>query len=111
MTKKDDAVLTVGTFKEMFKELMKENNKMLRKEIRVDMRGDMKEMIEENNKILTREMHQDIQQLIRASEKGMIERIDSSREAILEAISEIILPQIETNRLDILLLKRSLAVA
>ncbi len=70
-----------------------------------------KKMIEENNKILTREMHQDMQQLIRASEKGMIDRIDSSRDAILEAISEIILPQTQANRRDILLIQRSLSMA
>lgn len=42
-----------------------------------------------------RELHEDMQQMIRASEAGMIRRMDEYQQAILDAISEVLMPKVE----------------
>ncbi len=152
MTKKDDAVLTVGVFKELMKEnnevLMKRvhveihneieaNNKVLRKEIRVEMkeeigannkvfrkelREEIHDEIETSNHLLKREIRDEIHSVVSsavvASERRMIAKMDNIveeiqqlRTGVIDLLDDGVLPQVETNRLDILLLKRSLAVA
>ncbi len=121
-----DSVLTVGVFKEMFKEMTEENNKilmhkvhdeietsnhLLKREIRDEMHSVVNGAVSASERRMMAHMDQKIDTAISGSEGRMIKRIDSSQDAILEAIDEIILPQIQANSHDILLIKRSLSLA
>lgn len=58
-----------------------------------------------------RELHEDMQQMIRASEAGMIRRIDESQQAILEAISEVVMPEVQEHAREISKIKHHLRLA
>lgn len=58
-----------------------------------------------------RELHEDMQQMIRASETGMIRRIDESQQAILEAISEVVMPELQEHTREIAKIKHHLRLA
>lgn len=57
------------------------------------------------------ELHEDMQQMIRASEAGMIRRIDESQQAILEAISEVVMPELQEHTREITKIKHHLQLA
>jgi hypothetical protein len=97
MLSKNDMKAFRGMVTEVVTEVVKEE---VTKVINIE----VPKMIEANNVLL----HEDMQQLIRASEAGMIRRIDESREAILEAIDQIIMPKIEEH--DQAIVKLNLAV-
>ncbi len=93
---------------------LEENNKVLMRK--------MHDEIETSNHLLKREirdeMHSVVNGAVSASERRMMahmdaveSRLDGKGDAILEAIDEIVLPQIEEIRHDILILKRAVSMA
>ncbi len=135
LMKENNEVLMKRVHVEIHSEI-EANNKVLRKEIRVEMkeeigannkvfrkelRKEMHDEIETSNHLLKREIRDEIHSVVTgavvASERRMIARMDNIVEEIQQLRTDVVdllddgvLPQVETNRLDILLLKRSLVV-
>ncbi len=134
MKKINNAVLTVSVFEDLFEKMFERmfekmitknndvlmhkvhdeietSNHLLKREIRDEMHSVVNGAVAASERRMIAHMDQKIDTAISGSEGRMIKRIDSKGDAILEAIDEIILPQVETNRLDILLIKQSLSMA
>lgn len=58
-----------------------------------------------------RELHEDMQQMIRASEAGMMRRMDEYQQAILDAISEVVMPEVQGCAREITKIKHHLQLA
>ena len=112
MLSKNDIMMFRGMVREEVKEVVTE---VVTKVIEAKVPKMIAVAIEANNYVLKREIRDEMQTLIKASEAGIIRRMDVMEERLLDAIGSMvdvqISPQIERCEDDIVIIKRQLKLA